>query len=243
MNKIEIRCGGGLGNRLSTIIGGLEIAKICRLQPIISWCPSHSCFAKFSDLFDTSIEVEDDDTDLPILYSIPLIPEYLDLTSTIQNLLQLRPKKEIIGNVSNFVSQNNIDSNVIGIHIRKTDYNINESTWINLVSSNPSKRFFICSDSQKVENKFASFSNTIIFPKTEYVTKRFVDQPWKMKNFSYKEKNISYKYNSSRSSRSVIEALCDLLILSHTNIQDTSKCSTFLHLAKYYQTILDKVMN
>ena len=241
MNKIEIRCGGGLGNRLSTIIGGLEIAKICRLQPIISWCPSHSCFAKFSDLFDTSIEVEDDDTDLPILYSIPLIPEYLDLTSTIQNLLQLRPKKEIIGNVSNFVSQNNIDSNVIGIHIRKTDYNINESTWINLVSSNPSKRFFICSDCQKTESKFKSFPNTIILPKTEYVTKRFSDQPWRMKDFLHKGK--SYNFNVSRSSRSVIEALHDLLILSHTDIQTTTEYSFFLHLAKYYKSILDKVMN
>ena len=241
MNKIEIRCGGGLGNRLSTIIGGLEIAKICRLQPIISWCPSHSCFAKFSDLFDTSIEVEDDDTDLPILYSIPLIPEYLDLTSTIQNLLQLRPKKEIIGNVSNFVSQNNIDSNVIGIHIRKTDYNINESTWINLVSSNPSKRFFICSDCQETESKFKSFPNTIILPKTEYVTKRFSDQPWRMKDFLHKGK--SYNFNVSRSSRSVIEALHDLLILSHTDIQTTTEYSTFLHLAKYYKSILDKVMN
>ena len=241
MNKIEIRCGGGLGNRLSTIIGGLEIAKICRLQPIITWYPSHSCFAKFSDLFDTSIEVEDDDTDLPILYSIPLIPEYLDLTSTIQNLLQLRPKKEIIGNVSNFVSQNNIDSNVIGIHIRKTDYNINESTWINLVSSNPSKRFFICSDCQKTESKFKSFPNTIILPKTEYVTKRFSDQPWRMKDFLHKGK--SYDYNVSRSSRSVIEALHDLLILSHTDIQTTTEYSFFLHLAKYYKSILDKVMN
>jgi len=241
MNKIEIRCGGGLGNRLSTIIGGLEIAKICRLQPIISWCPSHSCFAKFSDLFDTSIEVEDDDINLPILYSITHIPEYLDLTSTIQNLLQLRPKKEIIGNVSNFVSQNNIDSNVIGIHIRKTDYNINESTWINLVSSNPSKRFFICSDCQKTESKFKSFPNTIILPKTEYVTKRFSDQPWRMKDFLHKGK--SYDYNVSRSSRSVIEALHDLLILSHTDIQTTTEYSTFLHLAKYYKSILDKVMN
>ena len=241
MNKIEIRCGGGLGNRLSTIIGGLEIAKICRLQPIISWCPSHSCFAKFSDLFDTSIDVEDDDTNLPILYSIPLIPEYLDLTSTIQNLLQLRPKKEIIGNVSNFVSQNNIDSNVIGIHIRKTDYNINESTWINLVSSNPSKRFFICSDCQETESKFKSFPNTIILPKTEYVTKRFSDQPWRMKGFLHKGK--SYNFNVSRSSRSVIEALHDLLILSHTDIQTTTEYSTFLHLAKYYKSILDKVMN
>ena len=241
MNKIEIRCGGGLGNRLSTIIGGLEIAKICRLQPIISWCPSHSCFAKFSDLFDTSIEVEDDDTNLPILYSITHIPEYLDLTSTIQNLLQLRPKKEIIGNVSNFVSQNNIDSNVIGIHIRKTDYNINESTWINLVSSNPSKRFFICSDCQKTESKFKSFPNTIILPKTEYVTKRFSDQPWRMKDFLHKGK--SYNFNVSRSSRSVIEALHDLLILSHTDIQITTEYSTFLHLAKYYKSILDKVMN
>ena len=118
MDRIEIRCGGGLGNRLSMIIGGLEIAKVRRLKPIITWLPSHSCFAKFFDLFDTSLEVKDKRENLPIVYCIPDIPEYLDLTRTIQNLLQLRPKKEIIDNVSNFVSQNNIDSNIIGIHIR-----------------------------------------------------------------------------------------------------------------------------
>ena len=242
---IEIRCGGGLGNRLSTLIGGLEIAKIRNLQPEVIWKPVHSCYAKATSLFDTSLKFNNFGQNINIIHSNPKIPEYVDLTSTIQNLLQLRPKKEIIDNVSNFVSQNNIDSNIIGIHIRKTDFSedIDENFWINVIMSNPSKRFFICSDSQEVENKFASFSNTIIFPKTEYVTKRFADQPWKMKNFSYKERSISYKYNSSRSSRSVIEALCDLLILSHTNIQDTSKGSTFLHLAKYYQTILDKVMN
>ena len=241
MDKIEIRCGGGIGNRLSTVIGGLEIAKICNLQPIINWCPAHSCFAKFYDLFDSSIEVEDDDINLPILYSISDIPEYLDLTSVIQNLLQLRPKKKIIDNVSNFVSQNNINSNVIGIHIRKTDCDTNEGTWIDLVSSNPNKRFFICSDSQETENKFATFSNTIILPKNEYVTKRFSDQPWRMKDFTYK--GHPYEFNVSRSTGSIIEALQDLLILSHTDIQTTSEYSSFLHLAKYYNTILEKIMN
>ena len=109
------------------------------------------------------------------------------------------------------------------------------------MSSNPNKRFFICSDSQETENKFATFSNTIILPKNEYVTKRFSDQPWRMKDFTYK--GHPYEFNVSRSTESIIEALHDLLILSHTDIQTTSEYSSFLHLAKYYNTILEKIMN
>ena len=51
MNKIEISCDAGLGNRLGSIVSGLEVARICNLEPIICWRHSHSCYAKFSDLF------------------------------------------------------------------------------------------------------------------------------------------------------------------------------------------------
>ena len=272
MNKIDIDCVGGLGNRLSSLIGGLEIANVCELHPVIHWHPSHSCFAKFSDLFDTSLEIKEvsdfadsyDFTEylsshtvvvpdvpdilekvksskLPILHFNPKIPQYLDIASTVQNLLQLKPKKEIIDNVSCFVSQSNIDSNVIGVHIRKTDHSDirktkNERLWYDTVLSHPSQRFFICSDSQETENKFASLSNTIVLPKNEYVTKRFDGQPWRIREGKV-------KYNVSRSSGSVIEALHDLLILSHTNIQTTSRNSSFLHFATYYGSILKDVMH
>tara|TARA_X000000950_G_scaffold265180_1_gene339183 strand:- start:23 stop:805 length:783 start_codon:yes stop_codon:yes gene_type:complete len=240
---IEIRCGGGLGNRLSTLIGGLEIAKIRNLQPEVIWKPVHSCYAKATSLFDTSLKFNNFGQNINIIHSNPKIPEYVDLTSTIQNLLQIKPKKYIIEKVSDFINRYNIDSNVIGIHIRKTDFveDIDINFWVDTVMSNPSKRYFVCSDEEKVESKFNCFPNVIVHPKKEYVIKRIYDQPWIVKDYEYKGKLL--QYNVSRSKQSVMEALCDLLILSHTDIQDTSKYSTFLHLAKYYKTILDKVMN
>ena len=288
MNKIEISCDAGLGNRLGSIVSGLEVARICNLEPIICWRHSHSCFAKFFDLFETSLEIKENfpdvydseedlssytvvepnfdvedgsipigsniishnesnilekikSSELPILYWCTEIPEYLDRASTIKNLLQIKPKKQIIDNVANFIEQNKIDSNVIGIHIRKTDKTIvKEKYWIDVILSNPDKRFFICSDSQKAEDKFRSLPNTILYPKKEYVTKRRDHKPWKIF-----KKGKMIKSNTLRSSGSVIEALHDLLILSHTDIQcrHEMKYSTFLHFAKYYNAIIKEIMN
>ena len=243
---IEIKCCGGLGNRLINLIGGLESAKIRNLAPIISWTVGPSCYAKVSDLFDTSLEIKEEVQNIPNSKTYKhknQIPKDLDLTSTIEHLLKLKPKREIIDRVSGFIDQHNIDSNVTGLHIRKTDYveDIDINFWIDTVMAYPSKRYFVCSDEEKVEDRFRPFPNTIVLQKKEYPTKKWKDEPWILKDFYWK--GVKKDFNVSRSLTSVIEAFHDLLILSHTDIQDTSKYSTFLHLAKYYKTILDKVMN
>ena len=244
--NIEIKSGGGLGNRLINLIGGLEKAELGNLEPIISWVPTHACRARFSDLFDTSLTIKEEILKLPIKYSNKSkIPEDFDITRTVNHLLKLKPKREIIDKVSGFVDRHNIDSNVIGLHIRKTDFfeDTDVNFWIDAIMSNPSKRYFVCSDSKEEENKFRVFPNVIVLPKTEYVKKRWKDYPWIIDNYDDNRYYQGQQFNVLRSSKSVKEALCDLLILSHTDIKDTNKYSTFLHLAKYYQTILDKVMN
>ena len=236
---IEIKCAGGLGNRLINLICGLESARISNQEPIISWPTSSACRALSSDLFDSSLQIKEEFQNIKIKYSKQhQIPKDFNITRTVNHLLKLKPKREIIDKVSGFVNQYNIDSNVIGLHIRKTDSSegVDINFWINTILSNPSKRYFVCSDSEAEENKFKYFPNVIVHPKQEYVRKKWRDKPWIYSN------DKGYK-NVVRSEESVIEALHDLLILSHTNIQDTNKYSTSLQLAKYYQTILDKVMN
>ena len=237
--NIEIKSGGGLGNRLINLIGGLEKAELGNLEPIISWVPTHACRARFSDLFDTSLTIKEEILKLPIKYSNKSkIPEDFNITRTVNHLLKLKPKREIIDKVSGFVNQYNIDSNVMGLHIRKTDSSeeVDLNFWINTILSNPSKRYFVCSDSEAEENKFKYFPNVIVHPKQEYVRTKWRDKPWIYSN------DKGYK-NVVRSEESVIEALHDLLILSHTNIQDTNKYSTFLQLAKYYSSIIKDIMN
>lgn len=178
----------------------------------------------------------------PIFYTHNKLPKYLSVQNTIQNLLDISPRKEIVDNVRNFVDQHKIDSNVVGIHIRKTDLNlVNEDTYVQTVLNNPNKRFFVCSDSQEAESKFSSFSNVIIQPKKEFVTKLVVDQNWKMKNY-IDIAGEQKKYNVQRSANSVIEALQDMLILSHTNIERTSRHSSFLQFAVYYGLIVKEVI-
>lgn len=235
---IEIKCGGGLGNRLVNLICGLESARMKNLEPIISWPTSSACRASSSDLFDSYMKIKEEFQNLKIKYAKQhQIPNDFDVTRTVNHLLKLKPKREILDKVSGFVNQYNIDSNVLGLHIRKTDSSeeVDVNFWIDTILSNPSKRYFVCSDSEVEENKFKCFPNVIVHPKQEYVRKRWRDKPWIFSNEEGK--------NVVRSKESVIEGLHDLLILSHTNIQDTNKYSTFLQLAKYYQTILDKVMN
>ena len=243
---IEIKCAGGLGNRLINLICGLESARISNQEPIISWPTSSACRALSSDLFDSSLQIKEEFQNIKIKYSKQhQIPKDFNITRTVNHLLKLKPKREIIDKVSGFVDRHNIDSNVIGLHIRKTDFfeDTDVNFWIDAIMSNPSKRYFVCSDSKEEENKFRVFPNVIVLPKTEYVKKRWKDYPWIIDNYDDNRYYQGQQFNVLRSSKSVKEALCDLLILSHTDIKDTNKYSTFLHLAKYYQTILDKVMN
>ena len=235
---IEITCGGGLGNRIINLICGLESAQISNQEPIISWPTSSACRASSSDLFDSTLQIKEEEQNLKIKYAKQYqIPEGFNITRTVNHLLKLKPKREIIDKVSGFVNQYNIDSNVIGLHIRKTDSSegVDINFWINTILSNPSKRYFVCSDSEAEENKFKCFPNVIVHPKQEYAIKRWRRRPWIYSN--NKGKNVL------RSKESVIEALHDLLILSHTNIQDTNKYSTFLQLAKYYNSIIKDIMN
>lgn len=61
MKKIYIYCDGGFGNRYTTLVGGLQIAKWAKLHPEIIWPQNNWCGAAFRNLFESELEVIDFD--------------------------------------------------------------------------------------------------------------------------------------------------------------------------------------
>ena len=59
MEKLQILCDGGLGNRLNSLIGGILTAKKLNLDIHVSWPLNNWCRACFTDLFDFSFKTFD----------------------------------------------------------------------------------------------------------------------------------------------------------------------------------------
>ena len=60
MRKVIIFCDGGLGNRLNSLLGGLFIANQTQSSPVICWPENNWCGCNFKDLFNTDIEIIND---------------------------------------------------------------------------------------------------------------------------------------------------------------------------------------
>jgi hypothetical protein len=58
MRKVKILCDGGLGNRLSALIGGLITSDILSSNPVIYWPMNNWCGCEFSDLYESNITVK-----------------------------------------------------------------------------------------------------------------------------------------------------------------------------------------
>lgn len=136
--------------------------------------------------------------------------------------------------ITNFCDNYKIDRKVYGVQIRLTDNpkrpNVEEI--FSTIKQQSSKKFFVCSDDNECEQRFAKLSNVIINPKTEYVTK-LVDGDWHAGIVDKSGRHFNYNVNRSRTS--VIEAFEDMLILSKTNLDFYKKNkSTFFTFARYY---------
>jgi hypothetical protein len=152
----------------------------------------------------------------------------------------LRIKQHILDRASKFCYLNNITKDTLGVHLRLTDmihYGLairrqipsgNEVDMKNyilgqyvdelnkIVKDFPEKRFFVCSDDPKAENRLKDlFGDKIItFDKSQYVEKFHPTEGWDRRDTTGED---LCSYNVSRSKDSVIEALIDCLILSRTN--------------------------
>jgi len=149
--------------------------------------------------------------------------------SDITNLLsQFKIKQSILDVVNDYIFNNNISKEVVGMHIRKIDppeiesgrFFIPVEHYLNIIQSNKDKSFFICSDSKEIEEIFLKYPNVKMFSKTVYA------------EYSA-ESNITH-----RNEQSVIEGLIDMLILSRTDILPLSvNLSSFCKSASYFSNV------
>lgn len=56
--ELIVYCDGGLGNRLNGLIGGLHLARILGMEPIVSWPINRWCAAAFDELFEAPYAVD-----------------------------------------------------------------------------------------------------------------------------------------------------------------------------------------
>lgn len=125
-----------------------------------------------------------------------------------------------------FVELHKIDYSVHGLHVRKTDSEMNLviNPIIDIVKKSPNHRFFVCSDCPETEILLSKYNNVLYNPKKFFTTKKFKDKDWR--DYTVDDEGRNYPSNVIRNKESIEEAIKDILILSRTTIQNTNE-STF----------------
>jgi hypothetical protein len=174
-------------------------------------------------------------TNTPVVYFHNLMPSWFGNEQFRGMANKLVVKPEIKSKVDKFTKTHNISKKTIGIQIRKTDFGnkVNDNEIYNIVKTSQ-KSFFICSDSQEVEQRFAKLPNCFVNLKSHYAEKLNKNNDWN--DFTTDDSGRTYPYNIKRSAESVCDALVDFLILSRTSITPVSG-STFQNLAIRYSTL------
>ena len=270
--NIHILCDGGLGNRLSGLVGGLIIARQYDLTPVIAWPENNWCGAGFHDLFDNTswtvtnhnvfqvfehnldgiFIIHENQTQFKLdrcyghsqdyiqqaiaqsgdwVYYHNKIPAYFSQDQIVQELNELLINSQVANCVQEFCQAHSIDNTVAGLHLRKTEnFNLNEESLYEQVSTTLAQRYFVCSDDQVTQERFAQLPNVHARHKNSYVEKLI---PGEWYESITDTDGRQTKYNINRNKQSVIEAFVDMLILSRTWIRPTVK-SSFLNFARYF---------
>jgi len=165
-----------------------------------------------------------------IVYFHHLIPDFVTDEMLKEVAPALKPVARVIEAVRGIATEYSIDSQIIGVHIRKTDFGgaVDEDSLYKTISR-ANGRFFICSDSNEVLEKFSSLGNCIALPKPSMPRKLDGDGGWN--SFILDSEGRTYPFNVDRDRESVFWGLVDLLLLAKTRIMVTSG-SSFLALAQ-----------
>jgi hypothetical protein len=162
------------------------------------------------------------------VYNNDKIPKYIsnNLIKYYYNYLDIKIKSDILNTADDFI-QNNLNEKFYGLHLRDTDFHQNQDlnrydNFYHMVLENKDKKYFVCSDNLELEIKFNNLKNVVIRNKVDYVKKV--------------NKTNNWSNNIRRSENSVVEAIIDLIILSKSDMIDTSE-SSFLKTAKLFKHI------
>lgn len=132
----------------------------------------------------------------------------------------LEPIDAIQSKIDYFSDKLQLNKNVIGVHIRGTDFNTDISVWETQIK-NIKDKIFLCSDDESIENHFKKFSNVVVRDEKSYVSKL--------------HKNKNWSKNVLTTSENVQDGLVDLYLLAKTNLKIYNKTSAFVHLIKEFE--------
>jgi len=142
---------------------------------------------------------------------------------------------------SNFIKDNFGAEEFYGLHVRRTDhaYQLNEEEFIDQMNTDHGKLYFVCSDDREAEQKFKNAcTNVRTYEKSSYV--EMLDPQGGWNTMTRDEFGHQFPFNVKRSRQSVIDAMIDLLVLSHSTVINLDHRSTFLQTAlllKRYQNV------
>lgn len=165
-----------------------------------------------------------------VFYHSPLIPPYLEPAWVSAQIRSLKICGPIKTQAIQFMEKSGLRNPFYGLQIRKTDFGAggaDDNALFELVQMAWDKRFFVCSDDKGVEARFRNLPNVAIYEKQAYVEK-LVAGDWTA--LAADHSGRVYPCNVNRSAQSVIDAVVDLLVLSHSEVIKTSN-STFLNAA------------
>ena len=165
-----------------------------------------------------------------VYYHSPLIPQFLDQVQVSEQVRVLKFNAEIVAEADRFMRKHKLKE-FFGVQIRKTDFGSNgadDSNLFELIRNAAHKKFFVCSDDKDVEQRFGALPNVAIYAKRAHVEKLVEEGGWNSVTSDHSGR--AYACNVNRSAISVIDAVVDLLILSHSQPVQTSN-STFLQTA------------
>jgi hypothetical protein len=198
----------------------------------------HSISKQFSPN-EQSLEILKKSDDNRVIYYHNSIPGFFSEQEIINALDFYKINDPVVQEVNSFCISKSIDNSVLGIHLRKTDYGnlVDENSLELQIKENVNNKFFICSDDQLTEHKFAEYSNVIVRLKNNYVEKLNTEIGWNGNIVDMEGR--SFGFNINRPKDSVIDGFVDMLILSRTNIIVES-ISSFLKFAKLYSKLFLK---
>jgi hypothetical protein len=173
-----------------------------------------------------------DKVDRNIMFYTSVICPWVDTNALKPIINQLPFQKYITEPADNFIASNFGTEEFFGLHVRRTDhaYQLDENEYINRMNASPDRKFFVCSDDRNAEEKFkANCKNVKTFQKQSYVEMLNPEGGWN--TMTRDEFGHQFAFNVKRPKQSVIEAMVDLLILSHSTVINEDHRSTFLQTA------------
>lgn len=157
-----------------------------------------------------------------IFSSSLILTEIIPESFVIKILGELSPVKELSDRIDSILKSNNINHSVIGVHLRKTDYNLLDDNEVKnsinkYLEFSDKNRFLICSDSEETEIEFKkTYPNNVIVIGGKSLIEKINDK--------ITDREFS---NLIRTEESVKSALVDMYLLGHTSFSIFSPISTF----------------